>query len=282
MDRTNMIAQREVGDYRITIYRDDCSMCPTKDWDLCGLFIWEFYEYGGMTLSSYSNTDELSCDPHSLEDALKDLVCKYVPQKKITDYINSSSCDDLMFEYDKSDKIWKLFGYDSRSGKRTSEYSLLDLCPNEFHNEDMREEICENLGKEDFKHLLSHCQKKIAYTNFSTRGYYQGDYAEGIAYCDIERFKEMCDTDTKDWRKRAVEIMDNEANTLGKWMWGDVWGFVMERKVYYAKHYLNSDKADCEEAEWEEIDSCSGYYNEPDELIDLVIEEHDLSPKSAA
>lgn len=36
MDRKNVIAQREIGDYRITIYRDDCPLCPAVDWDLCG------------------------------------------------------------------------------------------------------------------------------------------------------------------------------------------------------------------------------------------------------
>lgn len=281
MDRKNVIAQREIGDYRITIYRDDCPMCPAVDWDLCGLFIWEYCAHGGMRLSSYSNTQELSCDPHSLEDALKDLVCKYVPQKKIIKYINSSECDDLFFKYDKSGKSWSLYSYDRRTGK-TSEWSLLDLEPYEYHGEDCVEEICENLGEDDFKYLLYHYQKDIAFTEWSTSGYCQGDYAEGIAYCDIERYKAMRDADTKNWRKKAVESMEEDAKLIGKWMWGDVYGFDLEKRERFRKVYANPEKEDCDGEEWEDVDCCSGYFNEPDDVIDLVIEEHDISPKSAA
>lgn len=234
-----------------------------------------------MRLSSYSNTKELSCDPHSLEDALKDLVCKYVPQKKIIKYINEH-CEDLYFEYSKSDKMWFLYSLDKKTGKRKSEWSLLDLEPYEYHGEDCVDEICDNLGEDDFKYLLYHYQKEIAFTEWSTSGYCQGDYAEGIAYCDIERYKKMRDTDTKNWRKKAVESMEEDAELIGKWMWGDVYGFDLEKKERFRKTYLNSDKPDCDGEEWEYVDSCSGYFEEPDEVIDIVTEEHDLSPKSAA
>lgn len=276
------LERKEIGDYRITIERDDYATCPTKDWEMLGHFIWEFNDGPrGMELSPYSDTEDLSCDPRSLEEALKDLVCKYVSQKNIIKYINSSECDDLFFKYDKSGKTWSLYSYDRRTGK-TSEWSLLDLKPYEYHGEDCAEEICDILGEEDFKHLLYHYQKEIAFTEFSSSGYCQGAYADGIAYCDIERFKYLRGTDTKKWRERAVEMMKGESKILGKWMWGDVIAFVLEKKEKFTKHYKNDEKTDVETFEWEAIDSCCGYYEEPDELIQMVIDEHDLEPKKAA
>jgi hypothetical protein len=34
--------------------------------------------------------------------------------------------------------------------------------------------------------------------------------------------------------------------------------------------------------DWVDVDSCWGYYCDPDELIEEVIREHDLRPSSAA
>lgn len=281
MDK-DYLEQSEINNYRITIRRDDYAECPTRDWSFLGHFIWKFYDGPRMRLSSNSDTNELSCNPHSLEDALRDLVCKYVSQKEIIKYINSTSCNDLFFKYDKSSNIWELFSCDARSGKKKSEWSLLDLTPEEYHGEDYSDCICENLGEEDFKYLLEKHQKEIAFIEFSSTGHYQGCYAEGIAYCDIKRFERLCGTNTKNWRKRAVEYMEAESNILYKWMWGDVIRWTLEKKVAYTKIYDNSEKEDIHTYEWEFVDSCDGYYCEPDELINKVIIENNLTPKSVA
>lgn len=281
MKRENLIEQKSIGEYRISIFRDEFPLCPVTDFTLCGVYIWEFCEYGGMRLSSYSETDDLSCDPHSLEDALRELVCRYVSQKDIIRYIDEQ-CHSLGFVYNKSDRIYELFAYDDRTGRRVSEYSLLDLHPDEYHGSDCIEEICDNLSEDDFKFLLENCQDEIAYMEWGSTGYSQGDYAEGIAYCDIERFRENVDTDTSNWRARAVEHMEAEAEMIGKWMWGDVYEYTLEKKEVYIKKYINPQKENGFGEEYETIDSCGGFYCEPDELVKKVLEEHNLFPKSAA
>lgn len=47
----------------------------------------------------------------------------------------------------------------------------------------------------------------------------------------------------------------------------------LEREV---KKYEDESREDEEEEEWEEIDSCWGYYMETDELIEEIMEEHNL------
>lgn len=63
---------------------------------------------------------------------------------------------------------------------------------------------------------------------------------------------------------------------------GDVIGFVLEKKVRYTKVYEDSERADEYDYDWEEVDSCWGYYCDEDELIKEVIEEHQLQSSVAA
>ena len=40
--------------------------------------------------------------------------------------------------------------------------------------------------------------------------------------------------------------------------------------------YDDSERSDEDDFEWEEVDSCWGYFTSPDELVDEVIHEHNL------
>ena len=58
-------------------------------------------------------------------------------------------------------------------------------------------------------------------------------------------------------------------------------GFVLENKRHYTKMYEDGETSDS--YEWEEIDSCWGYYyDDADDIIEEVIKEHGLQPKDAA
>ncbi len=98
-------AKKEIGDYRITIYQDEDAECPCTEWDLAGVYFWDYSDYGYNRGLSRGCSSEV--DAENAEAALKELVCKYVPQKKIIKYINSMfHCDHLCLEYDKSCHMW--------------------------------------------------------------------------------------------------------------------------------------------------------------------------------
>lgn len=103
-----------------------------------------------------------------------------------------------------------------------------------------------------------------------------GDYVEGIAYVTKERYDKMCGRTDVNWRQYALECIDEEVKSIGMWMWGDVKGFILEEKVSYTKQYHNTERKDEESFDWEQIDSCWGYFMETEELIAEVISEHDL------
>lgn len=70
--------------------------------------------------------------------------------------------------------------------------------------------------------------------------------------------------------------IDNEVKSIGMWMWGDVKGYVLEKKVAFTKKYKDKSREDEDCEEWEEVDSCWGCYEETDELIKEVMIENGL------
>ena len=267
LDMSYEFAKKEIGDYRITVYQDQDAECPCTEWDLVGIYFWDYSDYGYNRGLSRGCSSEV--DAKNAEDALKDLVCKYVSQKKIIDYINSENVDSFRMRYDKSEHTWYLENLYNGEWYNHEELS-------ELKRFDYRYELCDILGEDDFTYLLHDC-KDIAFYDWSSTGYNQGDYVSGYAYCDKKRFSEYCDTNTKNWRKRALDLFEGEVKDIGLWMWGDVKGYVLEKK----RPYNDGDTSDS--YDWEEIDSCWGeYYEDADDLIEEVIKEHGLQPKDAA
>lgn len=88
--------------------------------------------------------------------------------------------------------------------------------------------------------------------------------------------EEMVSNNTSDWETQIDKLIDDEVKSIGMWMWGDVKGYVLEKKVKFVKKYEDESREDEEEEEWEEVDSGWGYYMETDELIEEIMEEHNL------
>ena len=267
-----LLKQEVIGNYRINIFQDDSPSCPCTDWDMLGVHLFNYS--GSDHLSSACNGDEVSAT--SLEDALRELVCKYVPQKKIIDYINEY-CNDYWVRYDKSDHMWYFEELYERQWYNRSEYTPYDI-----RHRDYSDEFCDVLDSDDLIWLLHNCQRKIAFHEWQSRGYSQGDCVDGISFCTRERFAEHDGKPGKDWRKRAVECMESEVDCIGKWLWGDVIGYTLERKVAFKKVYNDISRQPEDSEEWEQIDSCSDYYCTPDELIENVVNEHDIRTKDVA
>ena len=197
--------------------------------------------------------------------------------QQIIDYINSENVDNYRMRYDKSDHMWYL-----ESLYEGEWYNHEEFCPSDLKRFDYREELCDILEEDDFTYLLHDC-KDIAFYEWSSTGYSQGDYVSGYAYCDKKRFSKYCDTNTKNWRKRALDLFEHEVKCIGLWMWGDVKGFVLEKKVHYKKVFTEIGREPEDGYEWEQIDSCWGeYYEDSDELIKDALEENGIKLKETA
>lgn len=274
-------AKKEIGDYRITIYQDEDAESPCSAWDLAGVYLWDYSGCGRGRLSDAFNWEELfgknDTSNHSLEDALRELVYKYVPQNRLVKYLKSNKHRSAKLSYNRSSRIWELDYYDSREAYKTS----VEFTPDEIKNYDMRAEMIEPMNNEDLIWLLDDIAYEIVIYEWSSTGYCQGDYVEGVAYCDKERFKKMVDTNTKNWKNRSIELFESEVKDIGMWMWGDVKRYTLEKKRPYTKLYEDGKSSDS--YEWEQIESCCGeYFEDADDLIEEVIKERGLLPKDAA
>ena len=130
--------------------------------------------------------------------------------------------------------------------------------------------------------LVEECAKDFVIKEWSSCGYSQDDHMRGFSYMTKEMFDKRCGFSPnyyKTWQEQARTVIDGEVDCIGKWAWGDVKGYVLEKKESYTKVY--SDGREVETFEWEEIDSCWGYYMDTEELIDEVISEHGLKETAA-
>lgn len=278
-----LFKQEEIGDYRISIYQDEDADCPCKECDLLGVYIFGFGYCGNSSVSLHCNGDILfgkfDDGNHTLNEALIELICKYVPQNRLLSYLKKRKLGSIRMEYNRFLNIWEETEYGSGGSYLWSE----QFEPKILKEYDCRAELTENMKKDDLVQIVQDLAKDIAFYDWISRGYCQGDEEEGFAYCDKERFIKRCDSNTKNWRKRALKIFESEIKDIGLWMWGDVKGYVLEKKVPYKKVYTEIGREPDDGYDWEQIDSCWGeYYDDEDELIKDVLEENGIKVNDVA
>lgn len=79
-----------------------------------------------------------------------------------------------------------------------------------------------------------------------------------------------------------MDLFEHEIKCIGLWMWGDVKGFVLEKKVHYKKVFTEIGREPEDDYDWEQIDSCWGYYMDTDKLIDEILTENGIKKNDAA
>jgi len=140
---------------------------------------------------------------------------------------------------------------------------LQDMKDREFSRDDKISDIRYYIGKANITELEKLCELlKIPHSTHSSRGYSQGDYAYVLIVLTDKFFKDTgCD------RKNSEDILKGTRELFDAWAWGDVYGFIIEECKSYAKvpaeefKYGSMDNVEFEE-EWEEIDSCWGFYGD--------------------
>lgn len=274
-----LIDTKEIGNYRIKIYYDTDAMCPCTDWDMAACFLWEYDRI--VRLSDVCNWKDVfgkyGNNNHSLVDALHQLISEHVEWKELLNYFKKGKLDGYRMRYDRSANMWYLEWYNNSRHTECKGYQeILSVSPSDLYTYDCTDEFVESLECDELVKILSDLGKDIFVKKWSTIGYSQGDYVEGVAFCTKERYAKMVSADTTDWKIKINTLIDGEVECIGMWMWGDVKGYVLEEKVPYTKHYQDFNRKDEEGFDWEEIDSCWGFFMETEELIKEVISEHGL------
>ncbi len=279
MSERLLIETKEIGNHRIKIYYDIDPMCPCTDWDMAACYLWEYDRPNYLSdvchwkevFGKYGN------NKHSLSDALCQLISEHVEWNNLLDYFKKGKIDGYRMRYDRHEKMWYLEWYnDSRYTEHKDYQEIFSISPSDLYTYDYTDEFVESLECDELIQILNALGKDIFVKEWSTSGYSQGDYVEGVAFCTKERYTKMVSPDTTNWKTKIDDLIDGEVECIGMWMWGDVKGYVLEEKVSYTKKYHDCDREDEEDFDWEEVDSCWGFFMETEALIEEVISEHHL------
>lgn len=277
-----MIETREIGNNRIKIYYDTWNDCPCTNWDMVACYLFEYSR--PSVLHNDCNWKEVwgkhGDNRHSLEETLRMMVRDYCDFDLFVNYIKDENLEFVRFIYDSISQLWKLEidGYwpFSKQWDVVEEYESEDLQSKDMY---MFNDLLEYCGKYTLLELLQQCGKDIHVKEWGSTGYSQGDYVNGIAFCTKERYIQMVSNDTSDWKNKLDSFIDDEVKCIGMWMWGDVKGFRLEKKVELTKIY--KDGRIGEGFEWEEVESVWGCYMETEELINEVIRDYNLKEEAA-
>lgn len=109
--------------------------------------------------------------------------------------------------------------------------------------------------RESIENKVSFCENfKVKHYNGSSTGYSQGDWAN-VLIVPTEGNAKKLGYNIKDVTE---EQLKGTFNLFGYWAWGDVYGYIIEEKKHFKKVYDDGEEEESEE--WEEIDSCWGFY----------------------
>ena len=238
---------------------------------------------------SITNKQDRESKSSSARDLLAYMIENYVDYKKIIDFLVENgkhmtdgyckSNDALV--YNKSEHRWDLMSdmlhYNSETRKNEMGWCLnnhyyekkyyIDLCG-------LLDDVCDSTIDYLAQNFLGDKVKIMSY-DF---GYY-GDISfyhefstdsEGICWLEKDEFLKYSGCKEEYWNGKTLDEITWLIDALKAWGDNDVYGFVVENciKSKIHKEYTNVDKEDedYEEEEWEESDSCWGFYGDIDEV----------------
>lgn len=212
--------------YKVSVYYEEDSVNPLLDWGLFWKFV--FNSSCDRRLHSECNwKDALDCKDGNLTDALIALMRKHCDVSDVEAY--------LLKINDKN------------------EHSFWDYEPNDY--EDAIEYCSEMLSDGELIQILETYGKDICVKYFSSHGYSQGEFVEGVAFCTKEHYQKMTSKVVDDWKTVVSELYEGDLDTLTKWLWGDVYCCKVSKKRPYIKTYSNGEQV--EGFDWEEV-CCDG------------------------
>ena len=250
---------------------------------------------------SIMNKQERESKSSNARNLLEYMINNYGDYKKIIDTLVDNgnnigskkvSCGTALV-YDRSRKAWVLLGdvncyFGSEREDGWYEYNVLDGKKYDL-------DICaitEDATDDAIEYLATNCMTdKIKIMSYGFG--YNGDISfyhefstdsEGICWLEKDEFLKYSGCKEEDWKEKSLDEIEFLLDELKAWGDNEVYGFVVEDciKSKVHKEYTNVDKEDedYEEEEWEESDSCWGFYGEFDKSLDWMFESAGLNKEN--
>ena len=271
------------GSQRISFYRDECAENPRvmtdeplhcEDWSR---------DYSIM------NRHERETKSEDAGKLIRYLLQRYGNSKKIIKALkdNYKDCEHDRYEnglsYDRSRKEWIVWSWqptwkDYQGNVYEAHWAeewafCINIYDVDIYN------IADVLSDEQINTL---CDSKYWTDGVKIASYGFGYYgsisfddsfstnSEGICWLEKDEFLKYSGCKEEYWKEKSFDEIEFLLDELKAWSEGEVYGFVVEdcikSRVY--KEYTNVDKDDeyYEHEDWEESDSCWGYYGDIDKV----------------
>lgn len=280
------------GSKRLSFYREDYAENPRditdeplhcNDWSR---------DYSIMNKQDVHRSD-------SADKLLRYLLRRFGDDKKAIAILKENGKADEHKEYDnaliydKSRKEWILYSW---VGEWTDRKGIV----NKAHwgeecafvsKIDQLEiaDFADYLNAETIDYLVEHCMTdKVKMMSYSF-GYYGGisfshdvsTNSEGICWLEKDEFLKYSENDEEYWNNKSLDEIEYLLDELKAWCSNDVYEFVVEDavRIQGIKTYYNGEREDEPyiDTQWEESDSCWGYYGELDKIEGWIFEESGLN-----
>lgn len=239
------------GNYKVEVDYSDCEPCPATDWDMAA----RHYGESGRSTRLFNAEQDFGKSLHYGDTLLQAIADEYVKNEDLIKFAKKNK----LIKYDKHKKGWII--------------DELVIESNELN--DCKDEILNIIEHRDIEKMLS-TQKDIVFVSNSSRGYCQGDYYTIYSVITKDRFKKLVDYNTKNWKKRAIKLIENEQEILEMWTWGDVKKYTLYKKRNFTKKYQDTNEEE-EDFEYEKIDSLgSQYIKDEEEVAKYALSENDI------
>ena len=257
------------GSQRISFYRDEYAENP-RDMTDEPLHCCDW-------VRNYSITNKVDPSYSDARSLINQMLVWYGKREVIIDAL-CKGIENNRLEYNRSARRWELKEYLQSYSKK--EYKWYDA---EWFD-GRKDEIDLGLLVEK---CLDSTIDELCDPNYWTDGIkimsygfgYYGDISfyhdfstdsEGICWLEKDEFLKYSGNDEEYWNGKTLDDIEFLLDEIEAWGDGNVYGFVVEDciKSNIHKEYTNVDKEDedYEEEEWEESDSCWGYYGDIDEV----------------
>jgi len=245
---------------------------------------------------SIMTKDERESKSESARKFLEYMLNNYGDWKKIIDILvwngkhmtDGKSLFNDALVYNRSEKMWELKSYmmyfnisEQKNEKGWSLNNYYDCVKYDLDVCDVLD--CVHDGTIDY--LVEHCMTdgiKMASYSFGYHGEvsFSDDVScksEGICWLEKDEFLKYAGGDNSEWVKKEEQVWKEKSldeiefllDELKAWSDNEVYGFVVEDciKSIINKRYTNVDRDDeeYEEEEWNETDSCWGFYGKLNE-----------------
>lgn len=267
-----ILRQQEIGDYRITVSKDESPSCPCEYSGMVTCFLWEYPDCN--ELSSYCDTTELFGDDmecsHTLLESVQKLAKKYIVWPRLLNWMKLEMFHGWNLKYDVKGKKCVMTRAKSEMKAETivSTSSLHEM----YNTDGLLEQVVEKMNLEELVRAIDSGGEDIRIKKMST-----GYGKEVVAFCTKSRYQELVLKDERDWMFGAAGWMADDMKVMQTWMDCDVLRYTVEKKVRYKKVYEDVQRAEEDTFDWEELESVGGCYMDSYELLSKVVDEYGLT-----